>query len=223
MTTVVPAILPKSFSEIERKLARVRDLVDWVQIDICDGVFVASKTWPYTEGGIHILGNHELPFWQDLNFEFDLMVANPAEILADISDFGGGRVIIHIESGSLEEINKAIREAEHLDMAVYLSIKNDTPLTQLEELLEQNKEVQGVQCMGIDTIGFQGQPFDERVLERIKTIRTKFPTLTISVDGAVDLHTAPLLVEAGANTLVGGSAIFESNDVTGTIETMKLL
>lgn len=223
MTTVVPAILPKSFEEIERKLARVQKLVDWVQIDFCDGLFVTSKTWPYTEGGIQLVRQTELPYWQDLNFEFDLMVKNPHEILEDICDLGAGRIVLHIECTSAENIGKAIREAEHLDIAVHIAFQNGTPLAQVEKILAEHPYVAGVQCMGISTIGIQGADFDERVLENIKALRNKYPELTIAVDGGVSLETAPLLVAAGANTLVSGSAIFESGDVTGTIEMLRRL
>ncbi|KKW10400.1 MAG: hypothetical protein UY50_C0035G0012, partial [Parcubacteria group bacterium GW2011_GWA2_49_9] len=76
---IVPAIIPKDFSDIAEKLELVKGTAHSVQIDIADGKFAPNKTWPYI--GDHgemtgILREEEgLPFWKDFDFEFDLMVA----------------------------------------------------------------------------------------------------------------------------------------------------
>ena len=78
-----------------------------------------------------------------------------------------------------------------------------------------------VQFMGIENIGYQGEPFDERVFEKIRELRERFPDTIISVDGGVSLENADKLIEAGANRLVSGSAIFESGDIAGTVEVFQ--
>ena len=80
-----------------------------------------------------------------------------------------------------------------------------------------------VQCMGIANIGFQGEEFDERVLNQIKELRSQYKELIISVDGSVNEITAPLLVKAGANRLVIGSAVMNSYDVRETIKEFENL
>jgi ribulose-phosphate 3-epimerase len=75
---------------------------------------------------------------------------------------------------------------------------------------------------GLQNPGFQRQEFDERVLERIKTIKEKYPLL-IAADGAVNFETAELLIAAGADRLVSGSTIFESGDSLGTIQELEQL
>jgi ribulose-phosphate 3-epimerase len=77
--------------------------------------------------------------------------------------------------------------------------------------------------MGIDEIGFQGQLFDERVISKIEEFKNKFPKVTVSVDGGVNLESAPKLVKAGAERLVSGSAIFGSDDIESTIGLLKNL
>lgn len=77
--------------------------------------------------------------------------------------------------------------------------------------------------MGIATIGRQGEPFDERVIEKIKSIRAKYPDMVISIDGGVSFDTAPELIEAGATRLVAGSAIFENPNPHGAIQELKSL
>ncbi len=81
-----------------------------------------------------------------------------------------------------------------------------------------------VQVMGIEHVGFQGQDFDDRCITHIKELREKFfDDIAISVDGAVDFETAPRLINAGADKLVIGSAIFNTSDIISTIEEFKNL
>ena len=221
---IIPAILPDDFEEVQKKVARVAKFVPWVQVDLCDGKFVPSRTWPYTEGGWeNIPQDLELPFWQDVNYEFDLMVADPVSVVEKIMELGGTRAVIHVGSAPKEEILKALRALEHYDMEAVLAIDNNRPLEQLFSLLEKDHQVHAVQCMGIAEPGFQKQEFDERVLERIKAIKEKYPEMIIAIDGAVNFETAELLVAAGADRLVSGSTIFESGDSLGTIQGLEQL
>src|SRR5690606_8604221 len=90
------------------------------------------------------------------------------------------------------------------------SIGNDTPLETLEAVIGY---ADYIQLMGIATIGAQGQPFDERVIERIRTFSDAHAaTLPISIDGSVNADTLPRLVEAGADRAVVGSAILGAAD-----------
>ncbi len=77
--------------------------------------------------------------------------------------------------------------------------------------------------MGIDKIGFQGQPFDERVLEQVKNIREKFPEKIISVDGSVNEETISELSDVGVNHFVMGSAFFENENLIEALEDFKEL
>jgi ribulose-phosphate 3-epimerase len=75
--------------------------------------------------------------------------------------------------------------------------------------------------MGIAEIGYQGQQFDERVVAKIMKLRNMSPDIIISVDGGVNFETAPILIHAGANRLVSGSAIFKSEDINSTIKKLQ--
>jgi len=221
---IVPAILPEDLEELHNKVARVAKFVPWVQIDLCDGRFVPSRTWPYIDGGFENLPQDlELPFWQDVNYEFDLMVADPVSVVDKVMELGGMRAVLHVGSTSEEEMLKALRALEHYDMEAVLAIDNNRSLEELFSLLEKDHQVHSVQCMGIERPGFQKQNFDERVLERIQIIKEKYPLLTIAVDGAVNFETAELLIGAGAERLVSGSTIFESGDSLGTIRRLEQL
>ncbi len=231
MAEIIPAILPKNYEDLKNKIALVRGMVNLVQIDICDGVFVPSKTWPFTTGGaddynFHKILNEEegMPFWEDIDFELDLMVMDAVENFDVYTKLGPKKIIFHIEAvGNLENfkdflegIDMYIREA--IEMGIAIDIK--TPIEKIFPLVDK---VDFVQCMGIDKVGFQGQEFDKKVLENIKILKGKFPDLPISVDGGVNFETAPILINAGATRLIIGSAIFNTDDIIGTIEEFRNL
>ena len=233
MIEIIPAILPKNFAELEEKMSLVAGLVPMVQIDVTDGHFVPSKTWPYTSGAISsadrdfaaiLSEQRDFPFVEELDFEVDLMVANPENIWRDWVHAGAKRIIIHLESvkgfGSAEhaaialEFLRAIQKdipsrASLLHVEIGVAINPSTPNEVLVPLMD---EIDFVQFMGIARIGFQGEKFDERVLTKISDLRTQFPNVTISVDGGVTAETAPKLVATGANRLAVGSAIFGGTD-----------
>lgn len=226
MIEIIPAIMPKSLSDLRDKMSLVSGLVPMVQVDIMDGAFVPNKTWPYIRKPdpdfARILKEEDgFPYWQELDFEADLMVSDPDLVSPEWISVGAKRIIIHVES--TDHVEKTIQKVKKLlpmkDSFLYtevgVALNPATDSKQIEPLIDQ---VDFVQCMGIAKIGFQGQEFDERVLEKIARLRSTHPNVTISVDGGVSLDTAPALIEAGANRLVVGSAIFGSENISKTIE-----
>ena len=232
MIDIIPAILPSSLEDLREKLSLMDGLAPLVQIDVADGKFVSSKTWPYTEGGpqefTRITEEEEgLPFWHSIDFEMDLMVAEPEAIIENWIRAGVRRVIVHIESAKhfpelIDTLEARFRGPEHLEGSVELGVAFgiDTPNQLLEPFLGR---VDFVQCMGIAEIGYQGQPFDERVIEKVRDLRERFPHMPLSVDGGVSMEVAPALIAAGATRLVVGSALFESADIEKTLKAFQAL
>ncbi len=213
--------MPKTFEEIISNVACVRGLVSYLQIDVMDGIFVPDKSWPYSawsEFQELVKKDTGLPFWQDIEYEFDLMVKNPSQILDGLIRLGAQRIIFHIESVTTVELESLIEKSKESNLEIGIALNNDTPLETLFPFMDK---IDFVQLMGIARIGFQGEPFDERVISRIKKLREMHPQLIISIDGGVNFETAPLLVGAGANRLVSGSAIFESGDIKGAINSLS--
>ena len=114
----------------------------------------------------------------------------------------------------LEGIDLYIRDSVQIGIA----FKPGTPLADVSPLISF---VDFVQCMGNDKIGFGGVSLDEKVYERIELLREKYPDLPIEVDIGVNEQTAPLLVKAGATKLITGSALFNSLDKIGLVETLS--
>ncbi len=216
---IIPAILPRDFRELEEKISMVKDFVNTIQIDICDGQFTRIPTWPYKkkdEMFRKMISQEEgLPGWDKVNFEFDLMVNMPEEVVTEWVSIGAHRIILHLESKG--DIKKAIDDIKG-KVEIGLALNMETSIDSIDSYID---DISSVQLMGIDNIGFQGQQFDEKVLERVVEVRMKYPDLTITVDGGVSLETAPKLVLAGANRLIVGSAIFESDNYIEAIQKFK--
>ena len=231
MIEIIPAVLSQNYEDLKNKVALVRGIVPIVQIDLCDGIFVQNKTWPFATGGgsdTHfqaILNEQEgMPFWEDIDFEFDLMVADAVENFHIYTKLSPKRVVFHLEAvGDLEEFKNFIEGMDVYirdSIQIGLAINTTTPIEQIFPLVNH---VDFVQCMGIEKIGFQAQDFDERVLVQIKTLKEKYPDLIISVDGGVNFETAPELIEAGASRLVAGSLILKSQDIREIISELENL
>ena len=225
---IIPAIMPDSLDDLTAALSKVRGLVRSAQIDVMDGIFVASKSWPYVENGPQEFAKitreeAAFPYWQEFDFEVDLMVQDPRSVVLDWVRAGMKRIIVHVESisdfGSIVSfLREKFSSGKEFDVEVTelgIAINTVTPNEKLNPYLDS---VDFVQFMGIEKVGYQGQPFDERVVGKIKALREVRSDIIISVDGGVSLETAPKLIEAGANRLVSGSAIFGSGDIRETIK-----
>ncbi len=234
MIEIIPAIMPDNYEDFASKATRVHGLAPLAQIDIMDGAFVKSKSWPYSEGGtrkephfVALMAQDEgMPFWEELDYEIDLMIGEPEKHIDEWLPLGASRLIFHIES--IKDIDLFFAHDMWKDGArdiggekvVELGLAIN-PDTSLDAILPYIPKIDFVQCMGIARIGYQGQPFDERVLERVNALRVAYPNMPISVDGGVNMETAALLKQAGATRLVAGSAIFGAADVAEAIEALK--
>ena len=223
---IIPAVLPKDFAELQEKIDLIKDFVKTVQIDVCDGQFTPQPSWPYhkeDDSFEKIIHEEEgLPGWEKLNFEIDLMANKPEEKIEDWVQAGATRIILHIESkGDLGGAIKALRDRVEVGLALNI----DTPISAIGDpkLGIVEGSVQFIQLMGIDHIGFQGQDFDAKVIDKIKEIKKMCPGYPVSIDGGVSLETAPRLIEAGADRLVVGSAIFNADNYVEAVQQFKRL
>ena len=227
---IIPAIMPKGIEDIKTKIGLIYDLVSTVQLDLMDGDFVPDATWPYNGKDDYqfeqILAEEEgLPFWDRIDFEFDLMVRDSEKQFDTFIKMGAKRIVFHLEAennepGSFKDFIEGIDIYTREILKIGVSIGNDTPIESIYPFLNY---VDFVQLMGIKKIGFQGEEFDECVLDRIRNLRSQYKDLSISVDGAVNLETAPKIIEAGANMLVVGSAIWKSEDPRAVVSALKNL
>lgn len=230
---IIPAILPKSFDELSQKLSLVAPYAKSIQIDVVDGIFAPNKTWPYADGEIdnnsghfvHILRQEEdFPYIDEVSFEFDLMISDPASEVDKWIALGASNLIIHIETLSLDRFKNIHANASEKGVKVSIGISTGTSIETLEKYVNEVGGIDyiySIQCMSIQRIGFQGEKFDDSVVEKVRLIREKYTQVDIMVDGAVGMEDAKVLKDAGATRLVVGSAILKSENPAQTIEDLE--
>lgn len=232
MSLVVPAVLPTSREDFEERLATLTRIpsVNRIQIDVVDGTFASPASWPYTapqELRDMVSRGEMLPALDRIDYEIDLMCLDAEGAIDAWLALGASRFTFHAESAidlarSLEDIRTrygcGIISCDLMSIGLAVNIESHPSF--VEPYLD---EIDYIQFMGIARIGRQGQPFDRRVLDRVRLFRSRHPHCAIQIDGGVSLDTARELIESGATNLVVGSALVHAADPAGVIEKFEML
>ncbi len=210
---VVPAIIPESVTHV-RELIQTMDFTKEVQIDLVDGNFAPTKSWPYDPKGEPMDLKHEL---DRFTLEIDLMVSEPVKAATAWLEAGADMLIFHIESLPLETFKNFV---ESCHCTVGVAAHGETTAKQVAEYAEH---ADYIQLMGIREIGAQGQPFDESVIDKVEILRRKFPEKVIAVDGSVNEDTIVRLKKAGVTRMIVGSAIVLQDDPAAAHQKLSAL
>ena len=213
---IVPAILGENFNQVSKKISQVEGLTDWVHLDVNDGVFAEGFTWNVPADLYDLEGQAKIAV--------HLMIDRPEDTVGEWLEVAD-RVIVHIEATDrLADIVGVFGDrALMLGVALRLETQIETVAPFLDNLPAGRHGVKNIHLMSIGEIGHHGEPFDDAVLEKIKTLRAKAPNVTISVDGGITLDNAKSLIDAGADELIIGSALWQSSDVAKTIKEFQKL
>lgn len=207
MIEIIPGILEKDWSEIERRIKLVSPYVPWVQIDVADNSLVPNTTFLDFEKFRAVPAS--------VSLEAHLMVAHPEKYIRPLAGAGFKRLIAHLESA---DPRLFLDQARYEEVEVGIAIDGPTEVEQVEPFLE---EVDTVLVMMIEA-GFSGQEFEPENLEKVRRIHSHYPDLPIEVDGGINETTAKLVKEAGATRIVSTSFIFKDPDrIAQAIETLK--
>lgn len=223
MFEVIPGILEKNWSDIERKIEIVRAFAKTasnaaaaIHIDIIDGKFAPNATFidplPFKKYTLPLSG-------QALFFEVHLMVEDPIQYLKPFADAGFKRFLGHVESFRNKESQvEFIAKAQALG-EVGLAIDGPTPLSMIDF------PYQGLNCILVMTIkaGESGQMFTPKYLDKVREIRKRNEFLPIEVDGGVNDQTLVLSKNAGANRFVSTTFIFNAPIDSGPKAQFNLL
>lgn len=222
MIEIIPSLPALTFQELKTKIGMVRGAVSVFQIDVADGLFTTSRSWPMNPGDkaqfermIH--GEESLPYKEEMEFEVHFMAHNPEKLLPGWIKLGIVRTLFHIEA---RHDFAALRAASCDTVELGAVLKIGTPVSRLDAYIEH---LSVVQLMGIAAIGAQGQPFDPRVIDMIREVRERYPGVIIEIDGSVNADTAPLLVAAGAARLAPGSYVFRADDPKEAVRSLQSL
>ncbi len=219
---IIPALMPEEYQDIESGAQMVRQQVYTVQLDLMDGNYVPEKTWPFYYDNDYDLEHlqHEdggFPFWQDVNYELDLMVAKPEERLETWLHVGASRLIFHYQSVHNWEPIAAIDQTTRNFTEIGVAVTIHDNLEDIFRLIDEGI-VDFIQVMGISHVGYQGEPFEPQALDIIATLREKYPDLVIAVDGGVSTESIIDLRNAGASRFVSGSGVFGYGIASENIE-----
>lgn len=221
MNQIIPAIIPKNFSELEEKARLVEPFVEWLQIDVCDGKFVPNVSIADPAEIAKLSVRQAADGKTKLKLEAHLMINNPEKNLDAWLD-AVDRVVVHYEAlydvRDLQyKISKAVDKAKAKQKQIGIAVNPETPWEVIKEFLGR---LDLVLIMGVNP-GFSGQKFIESTIDKIRSLRAAKSDAIIEVDGGVTLENAKRLVDAGANYLISGSGVYGSEDIEKTVNKFK--
>jgi len=222
---IIPASLRTNLNEIVKDISNLNKVCDLVSIDLCDGIFVPSTTWLPDDKDLNERQKEKKIFSEiinNINLEFDLMVIDLPKYLNLVLELGASRAVIHsndakIISDCLDLIRKKHEENQdnftekNIVNFNFKNFKLGLCSNQANILQEFANQIDYIQIMGIEKLGFQKQPFSENTLQKIQNLR-KFYDGIIQIDGGMNLINIQRCLAAGADNFVVGSAIFSHDN-----------
>jgi len=235
---ILPAILEKNFSEIEKKILKVWEYVDLVQIDICDGKLTPSKT--FASSGCFVsfekLLKIKKKIWKlqekkglkkSFDIEIDLIVdmengpkGRGDKFLNSIFSLNPKRIIFHFSGvKDWDKIFSFFKENK-MKTKIALGIWLSDDVKKINKLMEKYN-FDYIQIMGIDKVGYGGQKLSKKIFKKIEYFSKKYPEKVIQIDGGVKITNVQKLKKFGASSFVVGSGIYKTKNIKNIIEEFK--
>ena len=197
---LVPSVLSADFTCLERSLAPVKKLADWIQVDVMDGHLVPNLSFgpgivPYVARA------------SGLPIDAHLMVSRPAMFLDAFAAAGAGLITVHAEA---EAVPACLKKIKALGLKAGLALRPKTPVSRVLPFL---KVLDLILVMTVEP-GFGGQAFMPEMMKKVSAARSLISKsgrgIWLQVDGGINERTARVSAAAGADSLVIGSALFSA-------------
>ncbi|MBI1185071.1 ribulose-phosphate 3-epimerase [bacterium] len=212
MALLAPSILSADFGNLQRDFEMLNESkADWFHVDVMDGVFVPNISF-----GFPVL--KALKKVAQKPIDVHLMVVNPEKYIEEFREAGADIITVHAEA--CPHLHRTIQQIKASGAKAGVSLNPHTPVSTVKHLLA---DMDMLLLMSVNP-GFGGQKFLPLVydkLEELSHIRPK--NLVVEIDGGVDLNNCGQLVQSGADVLVAGSAVFNTDSPTETIGKFKQL
>ena len=212
---ISPSILSANFLNIQADIEALnRSEADWVHVDVMDGVFVPNISigFPLVKQVAEI---------SKKPLDVHLMIVQPEKFIKELKDMGAMMMNVHYETCT--HLHRVIQQIKDAGMKAGVTLNPSTPVAMLKDIITY---VDMVLLMSVNP-GFSGQKFIPQTLNKLKELRELIDNsgskALIQIDGGVNLETGKLLVEAGADVLVAGNAVFKAPDMVDMIHQMKNL
>lgn len=205
---VAPSVLAADFAELGSQLRAVSEAgAEWIHLDVMDGAFVPSISF-----GMPVIKS--IRRVTDRVFDVHMMVEEPGRYAEDMKKAGADLLCVHQEA--CRHLDRTIHQIHDLGMKAGVALNPATPVETLEWILD---EVDMVLIMSVNP-GFGGQKFIPYALEKVKRLRAMLDErglkTDIQVDGGIGLGNVRQVLEAGANIIVAGSAVFQGDAAANT-------
>jgi ribulose-phosphate 3-epimerase len=215
MTDIViaPSILSADFGQLDAQIKAVEVAgADWIHVDVMDGVFVPN----ITIGPLVVRAARKATA---LPLDVHLMIVHPEQHLAAFAEAGANYLTVHAEA--CIHLHRTLQQIRDLGVGAGVSFNPATPLHALEPVIDL---VDLVLIMSVNP-GFGGQQFIPSALPRIRAVRDMIRAsgrpIRLEVDGGINPQTARAVIEAGADTLVAGNAVYGTSDYRAAIHAIR--